>query len=130
MERYEISDDNWEKIKDLLPGQRGRHGGIARDNRLFINVILYIAKTGIPWRDLPERFGKWDSVFHRYNEWCKKNRWQAIFDALQDPDLEWLMIDSTVIRAHQHAAVDEHQGRGSGPGPVEGWVWNQDSRGI
>jgi transposase len=120
MERHEISDDNWKKIKDLLPGQRGQHGGVAVDNRLFINAILYIAKTGIPWRDLPERFGRWNSVFCRFNQWSKKGRWQAIFDVLQDPDLEWLMLDSTVIRAHHHAAgmntkgEDQDLGRSKG----------------
>lgn len=104
MNRHEISDEQWDRIEGLLPGRRGGHGGVARDNRLFINAIWYVAKTSIPWRDLPERFGKWDTVYHRYNEWCKKGVLQRIFDAVKDPDLEWLMLDSTVIRAHQHAA--------------------------
>ena len=104
MHRHEILLDKWLRIEPLLPGQRGGHGGVARDNKLFLNAVWYVAKTGIAWRDLPERFGKWDTVYHRYNEWCKKGVWRRIFDAVQDPDLEWLMIDSTVIRAHQHAA--------------------------
>ena len=104
MSRHNISDDNWAKIKHLLPGQPGQHGGVAKDNRLFINGVLYIAKTGIACRDLPSMYGKWNSVFHRFNRWSKQGRWRRIFDALQDPDLEWLLIDSTVIRAHQHAA--------------------------
>ena len=104
MHRHEIPLDKWLRIEPLLPGQRGGHGGVAKDNHLFLNAVWYVAKTGIAWRDLPERFGKWDTVYHRYNEWCKKGVWQRIFDAVQDPDLEWLMIDSTVIRAHQHAA--------------------------
>ncbi len=70
------------------PGQRGGHGGVARNNKLFLNAAWYVAKTGIAWRDLPERFGKWDTVYHRYNEWYKKGVWQRIFDAVQDPDLE------------------------------------------
>ena len=104
MRRHEISDEHYTRIDELLPGRRGQLGGIAKDNRNFINAVWYVAKTGIPWRDLPERFGKWDTVYHRFNEWSKKGVWQRIFAAVQDPDLEWLMIDSTVIRAHHHAA--------------------------
>jgi transposase len=104
MRRHEISDEHWDRIEGLLPGRKGGHGGVAKDNRLFINAVWYVGKTGIPWRDLPPRFGKWDSVFHRFNEWSKKGVWKRIFRAVQDPDLEWLMLDSTVIRAHQHAA--------------------------
>ena len=120
MGRHDISDDRWTRIELLLPGRPGQQGGVAANNRLFINAILYVAKTGIAWRDLPSEYGKWDSVYHRYNEWCKRGRWQQIFDALQDPDLEWLMIDSSVIRAHQHAAgmntggADEDLGRSRG----------------
>ena len=77
---------------------------MAPDNRLFINAILYLAKTGIGWRDLPAGHGKWNSVYRRFNRWCQNGRWKVIFDALQDPDLEWLLLDRTVIRAHPHAA--------------------------
>lgn len=104
MRRHEISDDNWLRIEHLLPGRPGGHGGVAKDNRGFLNAVWYVAKTGIPWRDLPDRFGKWDTVFHRFNGWCKKGVWKRVFEAVRDPDLEWLMIDSTVIRAHHHAA--------------------------
>jgi transposase len=104
MHRHEIPQSQFDRIENLLPGRAGCHGGVANDNRQFINAIWYVAKTGIPWRDLPERFGKWDTVYHRFNAWCKKGVWKAVFEAIQDPDLEWLMIDSTVIRAHQHAA--------------------------
>ena len=79
--RHDISDDKWARIEHLLPGQRGQHGGVAPNNRRFINAILYVSKTGIPWRDLPTGYGQWDVVYHRYNRWCKKGRWQAIFDA-------------------------------------------------
>ena len=104
MRRHEISDENWSRIEGLLPGRPGGHGGVAKDNRGFINAVWYVAKTGIPWRDLPERFGKWDTVYHRFNEWCKMGVWKRVFEAVRDPDLEWLMIDSTVVRAHHHAA--------------------------
>jgi transposase len=104
MHRHEIPDDKWLKIEGLLPGRRGGHGGVAKDNRNFINAVWYVAKTGIPWRDLPKRFGKWDTVYHRFNNWCRKGVWQRVFETVQDPDLEWLLLDSTVVRAHPHAA--------------------------
>ena len=106
MRRHEISDGSWDRIKDMLPGRPGQLGWVAKDNRLFINAVLYILKTGVPWRDLPERFGKWNSVWKRFDRWSLKGIWEQVFQALasQDPDLEWLMLDSTVIRAHQHAA--------------------------
>jgi transposase len=104
MRRHEISDDHWERIKDLLPGQAGDPGVTAKDNRLFVNAVLWIAKTGAPLRDLPERFGLWNSVWRRFDRWSKKGVWKRVFETLQDPDLEWAIIDSTVIRAHQHAA--------------------------
>ena len=103
-----------------MTGRPGQLGGVADDNRRFLNAVIYINKTGVPCRDLPLSFGLWDAVYHRFNEWCKKGRWQRISEALQDPDLEWLMIDSTVIRAHQHAAGlntdanDEDLGRSRG----------------
>lgn len=105
--RHEISDCQWEAIKDLLPGQEGDPGGTAADNRLFINAILWIAKTGAPWRDLPDRFGKWNSVFQRFSRWCKAGVFSKILEHLQNLDLEVLMLDSTIIRAHQHAAGAE-----------------------
>jgi transposase len=104
MRRHEISDDLWERIKDLLPGQKGHPGVTAKDNRLFVNAVLWIARTGAPWRDLPERFGNWNSVWKRFDRWARKGVWRRVFQKLQDPDLEWLILDSTVVRAHQHAA--------------------------
>ncbi len=104
MRRHEIADDHWERIKDALPGQIGDPGVTAKDNRLFVNAVLWIAKTGAPWRDLPERFGRWDTVWKRFDRWGKKGVWKRVFETLQDPDLEWMIIDSTVVRAHQHAA--------------------------
>ena len=102
--RHEISDEQWLRIEHLLPGKDGDVGRTA-DNRLFLNAVFWIAKTGAPWRDLPERFGNWNSVYQRFNRWAKKGIWQQIMETLsEDADLEWLMIDSTVIRAHQHAA--------------------------
>ena len=102
--RHAISDEDWERIEHLLPGRPGQPGWTAADNRLFVDAVLWIAKTGAPWRDLPERFGKWNSVWRRFDRWAKKGTWQSVFEALQDPDLEWLILDSTIIRAHPHAA--------------------------
>ncbi len=67
MRRHEIADGKWDRIKDLLPGKRSDPGRTAVDNRLFVNAVIWIARTGSPWRDLPERFGKWNSVFQRFN---------------------------------------------------------------
>jgi transposase len=77
---------------------------IAQDNRLFVDAVLWIAKTGAPWPDLPEWFGKWRSVWKRFDRWARKGVWERVFREMQDPNLEWLILDTTVIRAHQHAA--------------------------
>jgi transposase len=119
--RHEITDDQWDAIKDFLPGKEGDPGATAKDNRLFINAVMWIAKTGAPWRDLPERFGISNSVFQRFNRWCKSGVFQSILEKLQDPDLGVLLLDSTIVRAHQHAAgakdscaEDEALGRSRG----------------
>jgi putative transposase len=103
-DRYSLTDKEYQQIGPFLPGQKGCPGGQAKDNRLFVNAVIWIARTGAPWRDLPARFGKWNSVFQRFNRWCKSGIWQRIAKALQSPELEALLLDSTVIRAHQHAA--------------------------
>ena len=104
MRRHTISDDSWDRIKDLLPGKAGDPGVTAKDNRLFIDAIVWMAKTGAPWRDMPERFGNSNSIWRRFDRWSKKGVWERVFRALRDSDREWLLLDSTVIRAHQHAA--------------------------
>jgi transposase len=119
MRRHEITDEHWGRIKDLLPGQPGDPGVTAKDNRLFVNAVLWIAKTGAPWRDLPERFGLWGSAWKRFDRWAKKGVWKRVFEALQDPDLEWMIIDSTVVRAHQHAA-GKKGGKAMRPSAVPG----------
>src|SRR5438132_11884913 len=103
LRRHEITDQQWDAIRDLLPGQQGDPGVTAKDNRLFINAIVWIAKTGAPWRDLPERFRNWNSVFQRFNRWSKAGGMQTIMEKLQDPDLGVWLLDYTSIRAHQHA---------------------------
>jgi transposase len=108
--RHAISDENWERIKGFLPGQSGQHGGVAKDNRLFIDAVLYVARTGIPWEDLPARFGKWNSVWRRFDRWAAKGRWDPILAALRDPDLDILIFDSTAVRAHACAAGAKKNG--------------------
>ena len=105
MRRYALRDDQWDRIKDLLPG-RERHVGVtARDNRLFVEAVLYRYRAGIPWRDLPERFGDPIKVHTRFSRWAKSGVWERIFRHLAaDADNEYAMIDSTVVRAHQHSA--------------------------
>ena len=104
MHRHAITDEHWERIEGLLPGQVGDPGVTAKDNRLFVDAVLWIGKTGSPWRDLPDRFGKWNSAWRRFDRWSAKGVWLRVFEERKDPDLEWLILDSTVIRAHQHAA--------------------------
>ena len=103
--RYALTDEHWERIKDLLPGQAGLPGATARDNRLFVDAVLYRYRAGIPWRDLPARFGDFRVVHTRHSRWSTSGVWQRVFEALaQDADSECAMIDATIVRAHQHSA--------------------------
>jgi len=103
--RYALRDDQWESIKDLLPGREGHVGVTAKDNRLFVEAILYRYRAGIPWRDLPERFCDFRVVHTRLSRWAKTGVWKRVFQQLaEDADNEYAMIDSTVVRAHQHSA--------------------------
>jgi transposase len=105
MHRYGLHDDQWELIKDLLPGREGSVGVSAADNRLFVEAVLYRYRAGIPWRDLPERFGDWKNVHRRFSRWAKSSIWQRVFTLLAtEADNEYAMIDSTIVRAHQHSA--------------------------
>lgn len=105
MRRYALRDDQWNKIKDLLPGTVGHVGVTAKDNRLFVEAVLYRYRAGIAWRDLPERFGDYKVIHLRHRRWSKTLVWQRLFEALaQDADNEYTMIDSTIVRAHQHSA--------------------------
>lgn len=100
-----LRDDQWERIKDFLPGREGHVGRTARDNRLFVEAVLYRYRAGIPWRDLPERFGDFRVVHTRHSRWSKAGVWERIFKLLaEDADNEYVMIDSTIVRAHQHSA--------------------------
>lgn len=105
MNRKILRDDQWERIEGLLPGKKTDKGVTAKDNRLFVEAVLWIARTGAPWRDLPSSFGHWHRVYVRYNRWSKKGIWTQVFEAISDaPDLEYLMVDGSIVRVHQHGA--------------------------
>ena len=105
MIRHQLTDAQWLRIEHLVPGKKGDRGRHGEDNRLFVDAVLWIARAGAPWRDLPPAFGNWNSVFQRFRRWAKKGVWERIFNALaESPDFEYLIIDSTIVRAHQHAA--------------------------
>lgn len=103
--RYGLRDDQWARIEGILPGRPGSVGCPAKNNRLFVEAVLYRYRAGIPWRDLPERFGNFSIVHTRFSRWAKRGVWKRLFEHLaQDADNEYAMIDSTIVRAHQHSA--------------------------
>ena len=103
--RHALRDDQWDRIKDLLPGREGTVGVTAKNNRLFVEAVLYRYRTGCPWRDLPERFGDFRVVHTRFSRWAKSGVWERVFKELAaDADNEYAMIDATIVRAHQHSA--------------------------
>jgi transposase len=105
MQRFGLRDEQWKRIKDFLPGREGHVGGNAPDNRLFVEAVLYRYRTGIPWRDLPARFGDWKIVHQRFGRWAKSGVFERIFKLLaSDHDNEYMMLDATIVRAHQHSA--------------------------
>lgn len=110
-ERFVLTDAQWAKIEPHCLGKVGDPGRSGLNNRLFVEGVLWIARTGSPWRDLPPWFGKWNTVFKRYRDWVKAGVFQKLFEALSDePDLEYAMIDGTVVKVHRHG-----QGAKGGP---------------
>lgn len=106
VKRYELSDAQWERIEDLLPGKAGDPGRRGSDNRLFVNGVLWVLRSGAHWHDLPERYGKWKTVHTRFSRWAKAGVWERVFAALiKDRRNEYLMLDTTLVRAHQQAAT-------------------------
>ncbi len=109
--RYALRDDQWARIAGLLPGRVGYVGGTARDNRLFVDAVLYRYRAGIPWADLPGRFGDGKAVHQRFSRWAKSGVWARVFAALgADADHEYALIDATIVRAHQHRAGARKKG--------------------
>jgi len=106
VKRYELTTVQWERLAPLLPGKASDPGRTAADNRLFVNGVLWVLRSGAHWHDLPERYGKWKSLHKRFSRWAKAGVWERVFEALiDDPDNEYLMLDSTLVRAHQQAAT-------------------------
>ena len=106
MHRYALRDDQWDKIKDFLPGREGHVGGTAADNRLFVDAVIYRYRTGIPWRDLPERYGHWKAVHRRYRRWCESGVFMRVFEIMsRDADNEFVMLDATIVRAQETKAA-------------------------
>lgn len=104
MHRHALTDEQWEKVRQVLPPQKTGPKATLGD-RTFIDAVIFRARTGIPWRDLPERFGPWKSVYNRFRNWSRKGQWAAIFKALQiELDEEGSIVDGSVVRAHQDAA--------------------------
>ncbi len=102
--RYELSEAQWSAIKEVLPGKATDVGRTAADNRQFVNGCLWVIRSGARWSDLPERYGKWKSTHKRFTRWAKTGVWEKIFaHLLKDKKNEYIMIDSTVVRAHQQA---------------------------
>ena len=103
--RHDISDRVWELLEPHLLGRKGTWGGNARDNRLFINAVFWILRTGAPWRDLPPDYGDWKNTHRRFCRWRDKGIWEKLLETLvQEPDFEWLMIDASHVKVHPHAA--------------------------
>ncbi len=111
VKRYELSEAQWMRIAPLLLGKVGDPGRSGNDNRLFVNGVLWVLRSGAFWQHLPERYGKWKTVHARFTRWAKAGVWEKVFaELIKDRDNPYLMLDSTLVRAHQQATT----GRGSG----------------
>lgn len=125
--RHDISDETWRLLEPHLPGREGIWGGIAKDNRLFLNAVFWIIRTGAPWRDLPPDLGDWSNTHRRFIRWRDKGVWEKLLDILIDePDYEWLMIDASHCKVHPHAAGakggNQEMGRTKG-GSTPRYIW-------
>ncbi|MBX3742476.1 MAG: IS5 family transposase [Akkermansiaceae bacterium] len=114
--RYELSETQWVQIRDLLPGKLSDPGRTASDNRNFVNGVLWVLRSGARWSDLPERYGQWKTVHKRFTRWAKAEIWEKVFASLvKDRDNAYLMLDSTIVKAHQQAVT------GKGGAPTRLW---------
>lgn len=111
MNRGELTNEQWERLRPLLPPQKPKRGRPAQDHRRILNGILWLLRTGAPWRDLPERYGRWRTVASRFYRWRKAGLWDRLFtivqqqaNAAKEVDWEVHYVDGTMVRAHQHAA--------------------------
>lgn len=111
LKQYALRDAQWERIKDLLPGQPGHVGANSPDTRRFVDAVLFRYRAGIPWGDLPPRFGDYRNIHQRHTRWSQSGVWQRVFELLaRDADNEYAMIDSTIVKAHQHSAGAQKRG--------------------
>lgn len=116
MRRGELSDEQWERLEPLLPAQKPQTGRPNVGHRRVINGILWVLRTGAPWRDMPERYGSWSTIASRFYRWREAGIWERIWTQLQSDadeqgkiDWEIHLLDGTVVRAHQHAAGAKKQ---------------------
>ncbi|MDH2347165.1 IS5 family transposase [Bradyrhizobium sp. SSUT18] len=111
MDRFVLNDAQWAKMEPLCLGKPSDPGRSGKNNRLFVEAVLWIARTGSPWRDLPRAFGHWNSVYTRFRDWVKADVWKRLFDAVsEEPDMEYAMVDATIVKVHRHG-----QGAKGGP---------------
>ena len=127
IKRHDLSDRAWSIIEPHTIGNKGSWGGNARDSRLFVNAVFWILRTGAPWRDLPSEYGDWKNTHRRFCRWRDKRIWEKMLEAIIDePDLEWLMIDATHIKVHPHACGakggNQEMGRTKG-GLTPRYIW-------
>lgn len=127
LHRHDLSDAMWAKIEPHLPGRRGTWGGIAKDNRKFVNAVFWILRTGAPWRDLPPEYGGWSNTHRRFIRWRDAGVWERLLEAcIDEPDMEWLMVDASYVKAHQHAAGARGGNEGIGltkGGETPRYIW-------
>ncbi len=107
-DRRVLRNDQWDRIKDILPGKQGDRGRTAACNRTFVEAILWKVRTGSPWRDIPNEFGKWHAIYVRFSRWAEKGVWERVFRAISgDADFEYVMVDGSIVRVHQHGAAQK-----------------------
>lgn len=105
MDRDLLNDAQWDRIAPLIPGKKGDPGRSGENNRLFVEAVLWLVRAGVPWRDLPPRFGNWSSVWKRFRRWAEKGVFERIFEELsQDADFEYALVDGTIVKVHRHGS--------------------------
>jgi putative transposase len=121
--RHALTDEQWDRIKGLVPGKTGDRGRTGKNNRLFVDAVLYVLKTGVPWRDLPKRFGNWNSVWRRFDRWCANGIWEKIIKELCEYDFEEVQLDSTSIKVHLAAVGGRREVDEKKHMPIVAEVW-------
>jgi transposase len=112
LDRHRLTDWQWDRIKHLVAGKSGDRGRTGTDNRRFVEAVLWLARTGATWRELPPQFGKWNSVFRRFSRWAKRGVWDRVWNALaQDPDFEPVVLNAAIGRTDRHAAPERSGNR-------------------